>query len=276
MNKIHIPTPEQLEQQSAEHQKYGSYKPLFWTTRPHRNQIVPGLSIGLATPVRATGSLGVVLDYRGFPIGTSNAHVLPDNDWSEIICNPGTADWGLFTNEDRERLMLGLWVDSTLKGDLDFAFFNMDADIDPRRIVNRIGRFQSPVAAEPLHPEPGMEVIKVGRTTGIVRGIVTERTDVELGYPTNLGGNQVKHLWEVKPKATRSNPNPEYSLAGDSGAAVWTKKDGRLHWVGTHCGGNRERAFLSQEEQIEEERGYMADATECFQWSGASKVWGGV
>lgn len=274
MNKIHIPTPEQLEQQVAEYQKYGSYKPLFWATRPHRNQIVPGQSIGLATPVRGTGTLGVILEKHDAPYGTSNAHVLPDDDWSRIICNPGTADWGLYTNEDRERLRLGEFGESTLYNDLDFACFYMA--VDRRRIVNRIGRYQSPVAAEPMSPEPGMEIIKVGRTTGIVRGIVTERTDVELGYPTSLGGNQVKHLWEVKPKTTRNNPNPEYSLSGDSGAAVWTKKDGKLHWVGTHCGGNRERAGKTEEQQIAEERGYMCDAVECMNWSGANSVWGGM
>jgi len=269
-------TVEELEAQSAlANEKHGYYRRLFWNTRKHHQRIIPGLSIGLATPVRGTGTLGVILDIEGLPHGTTAAHVMPDSKWSRRVTQPGTADFGLMTNEDRDELEIGEWKRSfhywALEDSMDFSTFEL---IKPRP-RNQVYRYQHPVAAEPLEPEEGMEVIKVGRTTGLTFGVVEGKHDVDIAYPSYMGGTQtVKNVWKVKPRK-KGRRDPEWSLGGDSGAAVWTMKDDHWWWVGTHIAGNRERGGLTVAEREEQEQGWMHSAIDCMNACGANSVWGG-
>jgi len=269
-------TVEELEVQASMAVKYGSYSRLFYTAKKHHQRIVPGLSIGLATPVRGTGSLGVILDIEGLPHGTTAAHVMPDSRWSKRVTQPGTADFGLMTNQDRDELEIGEWKRSfhywALESNIDFATF----EITKPHSRNQVYRYQEPVSAEPLEPEEGMKVVKVGRTTGLTFGVVEGKYDVDIQYPSYMGGTQtVRGVWKVKPRK-EGRRDPEWSLGGDSGAAVWTMKDGKWWWAGTHIAGNRERGGLTVAEREEQEQGWMHSALDCMNACGANSVWGGT
>jgi hypothetical protein len=75
-------------------------------------------------------------------------------------------------------------------------------------------------------PQPGMRVVKSGRTTGVTRGIVTA---------VGVNGVQVNYGTETNPILATFNDtievvaeeNPSFSLPGDSGSVILDRQTGR-------------------------------------------------
>jgi hypothetical protein len=195
-----------------------------------RTPIQPGFSVG--HPNISAGTLGAVIGPARSPRILSNSHVLADSGRAAIgdpILFPGPDDDG----EDPGDVI------GTLTQVVPFVtgghFVNrMDvavATIAPGRRSELRSRIPTLgiVASSTTDPVRGMQVVKVGRTTGLTRGTVR---DVNFRFVLDYGtGTVVGFLDQVF--CTR------YSAGGDSGSLVIEEATGKavgLHFAGANGG----------------------------------------
>jgi hypothetical protein len=173
--------------------------------------IQPGFSIG--HPDVTAGTLGAVLGPASSPRLLSNSHVLANSGHAAIgdaILYPGSADNGQIPKNVVGRLtqVIPFVVGGQFVNHMDVA----TATIDPKRLADL--QTQIPglgiTPSGTTVPKRGMTVVKVGRTTGLTRGVVN---DINFRFVLPYDdGSQVGYLDQVF--CTR------YSQGGDSGSLV--------------------------------------------------------
>lgn len=248
--------PERLEQQ---------YTALTWSRKWAHNNLTPGLSVGAASLIRGTGTIGCFLKMpypdsnESYPVGLTNYHVLPypseDPFATDKVAQPGWSDLDGWLSHERSRTFLGKTKAGILNSDVDAAVFGLTPHIRVERIRNRLGRWHNlrelPVNPEPSEPEIGDLVLKVGRTTGKTEGQVVGKETIRIRYPKFVSGSDDPHeidVWTIRPTAGEDNPdNVELSLPGDSGAVWWTVRDNSLVAVLLHVAG--EASGIASEER---------------------------
>ena len=174
--------------------------------------LVPGVSIGHA---RVTaGTLGAFVVARGATFVLSNDHVLADEDRArkgDAVLQPGAYDGGKAADvvarfERAVRLKkTGNLVDAALARLVD----DVACDASKLRGLGTLG----PLREEPL--QPGDRVAKLGRTTGLTRGIVSaiEVDRVIVGY--DRGELRFDDQVEISPAG-----KTPFSRGGDSGSVI--------------------------------------------------------
>jgi len=188
--------------------------------------IEPGFSIG--HPDVTAGTLGAVLGPASSPRLLSNSHVLANSGHATIgdaILYPGVADDGHAPKNVVGTLtqVIPFMAGGQFVNRMDVAV----ATVDPQRLADlqtRIPGLGITPTATTL-PKRGMTVVKVGRTTGLTRGVVN---DINFRFVLPYDdGSQVGYLDQVF--CTR------YSQGGDSGSLVL---DDATHLaVGLHFAG---------------------------------------
>ena len=195
-----------------------------------RTPIQPGFSVG--HPNITAGTLGAVIGPARSPRILSNSHVLADSGRAAIgdpILFPGPDDHG----EDPGDVIgtLTQVVPFVTGGDFVNRMDVAVATIAPGRRSELRSRIPTLgiVASSTAEPVRGMQVVKVGRTTGLTRGTVR---DVNFRFVLDYGtGSVVGFLDQVF--CTR------YSAGGDSGSLVIEEATGKavgLHFAGANGG----------------------------------------
>jgi hypothetical protein len=172
--------------------------------------LVPGISIGHA---RVTaGTLGAIV---GANFLLSNNHVLADEDRAregDAILQPGRADGGRARGDTVARFERAVRLRKS-GNRVDAALARIDDGVafDAARLRG-LGALGAP-RAEPLRP--GDRVAKLGRTTGMTRGVVSaiEVDRVRVGY--DRGTLSFDDQLEIE--GTGRGP---FSLGGDSGSLI--------------------------------------------------------
>jgi hypothetical protein len=193
-----------------------------WPVQRHR-PLVPGISIGHE---RVTaGTLGAFAEALRGDAGArfviSNNHVLADEDRArkgDLVLQPGRYDGGAAPGDGVARYERAVRLKRT--GNLvDAALARVEegVEFEPAQLRG-LGRLAG-VRAEPL--APGDLVAKLGRTTGLTRGIVTaiEVDRVIVGY--ERGELRFDDQVEVSARG-----QGVFSRGGDSGSLI--VDDGRL------------------------------------------------
>jgi len=187
-----------------------------WPAQRHR-PLAPGISVGHARVTAGTLG-GFALAARG-DVGArfilSNNHVLADEDRArngDLVLQPGRADGGRVPADAVARFerAVRLKRNSNLV-DAALARLGDDVAIDAAR-VRGLGRLAG-VRAEPL--APGDPVAKLGRTTGLTRGVVSaiEVDRVIVGY--DEGERRFDDQVEISPRG-----RGVFSRGGDSGSLI--------------------------------------------------------
>jgi len=190
-----------------------------------RLQIQPGYSIG--HPLVTAGTLGAIVKKNGKHLFLSNSHVLANNGMAKVgdkILYPGRSDGGKLPDDvigylhDYKQFDIG----SGYTNETDCAVA-VPTDAALSRLKKEIKDVGLPTGV--TSPRRGMEVIKVGRTTGKTTGtIVDTNFRFILKYP---GIGPVGFKDQVLCS--------RYTAPGDSGSLVLEKKSGRA--VGLHFAG---------------------------------------
>lgn len=165
-----------------------------------------------------TGTLGAFVKKRGAlsqeRFMLSNNHVLGLSDAGRIgdlIHQPGNADGGGM--EDRVGALAAFHPLSDYGNYFDAAIGSIDSHIPcDYSLLTGLGRLQG-VAYE--RPHIGSRVAKIGRTTGLQRGVVTaiEVDNVYVGFPHGM--KRFNDQMEI-----RGDSNYGFSTNGDSGSLV--------------------------------------------------------
>jgi hypothetical protein len=188
--------------------------------------IEPGFSIG--HPAVSAGTLGAVIGPAKKPRVISNSHVLANSGLGKIgdpILYPGSADQGVPPADIVGEL--SFVVPFILGGEFVNSMDVAVATINPARrgdVRSRIGALGIVPSGTTL-PARGMRIVKVGRTTGLTHG---EITDINFTLTLDYGGGRnVGFRQQVF--CTR------YSAPGDSGSLVL--EEGTNLAVGLHFAG---------------------------------------
>ena len=189
-----------------------------WPAQRHR-PLAPGISVGHARITAGTlGAFALALAARGADGARyilSNNHVLADEDRArkgDLVLQPGRADGGRTPADAVARFERAVRLKRT--GNLvDAALARLDDDvaIDAAR-VRGLGLLAG-LRAEPL--TPGDLVAKLGRTTGLTRGVVSaiEVDRVIVGY--DEGERRFDDQVEISPRG-----RGVFSRGGDSGSLI--------------------------------------------------------
>ena len=190
-----------------------------------------GVEIGNADKV-GVGTLGLLLeDGDGNVYPASNAHVLgdfenPGETYGDEILQPG----GGQTVGQRQFIQYGPTV--------DVSYFEPENG----RFFNWLYGLEAPPQGEIYEPEPGDEILLVGRTSGVQRGIVeTTSDDIYLSAGT------------VEDCITTEE---HISAGGDSGS-MWVHEEepGVFRPVGLHFAGGGSGSICCKLSNVEEETG---------------------
>jgi len=148
-----------------------------------------GISIGVGA---ATGTLGGSLFENGslLDVMLTNWHVACE----EVNCSAGTGiQPGVFDGAGRER-PVGNVLRSVLDERVDCAILGLNGVALLERTVLAVGALGIPVAAE-----LGMAVQKVGRTSGLTTGTVTDiDADVDVSNASGGGGSTFHHEGQIE------------------------------------------------------------------------------
>lgn len=181
------------------------------------------VSVGNRYVGNIAGTLGGLVKDRdtGDSMILSNFHVLANVWYAKKgwpIYQPGRGDGGSKTDK------IGELSRHAMSANLDAAVANLTG---AREIINQqleIGAVDGTAWAE-----PGMEVIKSGRTTGITRGIVSGVEGIFKGYYNGVP-RRIHNVMHILPRN-----GSEVSSGGDSGA-FWLEEETRraigLHFAG--------------------------------------------
>ena len=196
-----------------------------------RTPVVPGFSVGLAG-VQGAGTLGALVGPRSQPRILSNSHVLAAGGVAalgEAILYPGPLDGGS-AGDEVARLA------QVVPFDKGGAFVNLMDAATARVLPARRSELDSRIAllgtvpAGTTVPARGMQVVKVGRTTGLTHG---EVRDVNFRFVLDYGGPIGPVGFVDQVLCTR------YTEPGDSGSLVLEESTGRavgLHFAGASGG----------------------------------------
>lgn len=179
----------------------------------------PGSSVG--HPDVTAGSLGCVVRRPGgrAPLLLSNSHVLADSGRARLgdaVLSPAPADGGV---PERDRVATLVFAEPLLAdagNQLDLALAELD---DPARAADNtvVEGVLAGVVDDPLD---GLEVAKVGRTTGHTTGLVTA---VELdGVLVDYGGGTLLRFDDC---LEVESPDGSFSEGGDSGSVIYRRED---------------------------------------------------
>jgi len=187
-----------------------------WPAQRHR-PLTPGISVGHARVTAGTlGAFALAAHGEGGArYILSNNHVLADEDRArkgDLVLQPGRADGGRVPADAVARFERAVRLKRS--GNLvDAALARLDdaVAIDAAR-VRGLGRLAG-VRAEPL--APGDLVAKLGRTTGLTRGVVSaiEVDRVIVGY--DEGERRFDDQVEISPRG-----RGVFSRGGDSGSLI--------------------------------------------------------
>jgi hypothetical protein len=164
------------------------------------------------------GSLGGFFRHRatGEPVLLSNNHVLANEDLAKVgdaVLQPGAFDGGRRFKDRIGTLMQAVPMSAAEPNTMDAAIASLAEGVpfDPRTIIG-FGPLRG-VRDRPI--EPGDEVVKLGRTTGLTRGRVTaiELDDVVVDY--DKGQISFDRQIEIEGTGTAA-----FSSGGDSGSLI--------------------------------------------------------
>jgi hypothetical protein len=191
-----------------------------------RKPIQPGFSVG--HPKITAGTLGAIVRKNKRLCILSNSHVLANSGKAkkgDKILYPGKDDGGELATDTIAELE-------------DFIIFQLGGDFSNKAdcaiaaiLTEKLGEVEQEIFKLGLptgivKPKRGMQVVKVGRTTGETIGEVRDiHFRMQIEYPNNLG--KLGFLDQVFCS--------RYSMGGDSGALVLekeTKKAVGLHFAG--------------------------------------------
>ncbi len=203
---------------------------------------------------KGAGTLGCLVQKNGEIYGLSNNHIVGACNYAPIglpIVIPGGIDVTA-GGKDPETighlhcaypLIDGIPDVVNCDHNIDAALFRVN---NPDRLSSlQRNHFDTPTSILPL--ATGMEVEKVGRTTGLTRGTVVAEnvgyTPVDCPIPI-FGGRKLvyfKNMFFVQPTTL-----PAFSHCGDSGSLiVYTDSEGIRHAVGIVVGGTPQGMCLA-------------------------------
>jgi hypothetical protein len=211
---------------------------LAFTERGLHRPAPSGVSIG---HYRAdAGTLGFLAMHQGDVVVVSNNHVLAlvnDAEPGDAILQPGHADGGT----DADRLgTLKLFHPLDFEGSnlIDGAIATVERDSVSLEIYG-LGGF----SAQPLIGEEGMLVRKVGRTSGMTRGIVRDaHASIKLRYRGG-GVARLRDQFLVQPRDAHA-----FSQGGDSGSLVVEESSRRP--IGLLCGGTPSHSVVNRIDHV--------------------------
>lgn len=165
----------------------------------------------------------------------SNNHVIADENNAEIgdpILQPGKADNG--KKKDAVATLAAFTKIKKTKpnlADCAWATINPNIEVDTRK-VKGAGKLSTPV---PRDPEIDMEVLKLGRTTGLTRGVITAIAVDQLMVGFEFGPAQFDGQVEIQ--TIEDNP---FSQGGDSGSMIMSQDNEpvALLFAGSDSGGD--------------------------------------
>ena len=181
-----------------------------------RHRPVPnGVSIG--HPNVTAGTVGCIVTQGCHFLVLSNNHVIADSNAGNIgdlILQPGPFDGGLYPADSVGTLFD--WVNIVMS---DTAFNRVDAAvalINANDFTNETlpSGYGGPRASE-LSPQPGMNVMKSGRTTGYTEGVITGVNAIVL---VNYNSCCARFIGQVVIDPTAGYS--DFALGGDSGSLV--------------------------------------------------------
>jgi hypothetical protein len=198
-------------------------------TRPLR----PGLSIGHYAITAGTLGAFVTLDGEDEPRLLSNNHVLADENRATIgdeVLQPGQIDGGRQSEDRVGTLEKFVPLQLSAINGVDAALAALDNPAEVEAAVPGIGHVRGIIL-----PEEAVEVVKLGRTTGLTRGNVSaiEVDTVVVEYSTGA----MRFDGQIEISGTAAGP---FSLGGDSGSLIVTGDDARavgLLFAGSDQGG---------------------------------------
>jgi hypothetical protein len=217
----------------------------------HNGKYSCGSSVFIGSE-KGAGTLGCLVRKDSIIYGLSNNHVVGGSNYAPVglpIVIPGLAD---VTAGGRDPETVGHMFNAYpfVDGipDIVNCDDNLDAAIFIVQDANRLTSMQrnchdTPDSVLPI--SDGMEVEKVGRSTGLTRGkVLAEIVDfapIQYDIP-HFGGR--KHVWFKSMFAIKSDAG-SFSKAGDSGSLIThVDSQGVRHAVGILVGGNNEGISL--------------------------------
>ncbi|MGG1516745.1 hypothetical protein ABE504_15160 [Paenibacillus oryzisoli] len=209
------------------------FKPVSFRSRVR--PVPGGVSIGKSDPA-ATGTGGLIVTKNNQLFVLSNNHVLiKDNSPAfSATLQPGPADGGTVARDRIGRAYQYVPLRARVLNYQDTALaVASNRLLNPRYQVSSLGRLIT-VPGHLLTYSVGTQLMKAGRTTGLVRGTVeANNVDVRVSYGGRLGTLLFRNQSVI-----RGNNGP-VSLPGDSGS-VWLRASDRyaaaLNFAGTPDG----------------------------------------
>ncbi|MDJ1159466.1 hypothetical protein QNA08_14605 [Chelatococcus sp. SYSU_G07232] len=208
--------------------------------RARRRPLVIGASIGHFAVT--AGTLGAFATERktGATVILGNNHVLADEDRGRIgdaVLQPGAADGGSRANDRVGALLHFVALNRESTNIVDAAVATIDADVAfDATTLTGFGKVNG-AREEPLLP--GTPVAKLGRTTGLTRGIVTaiEVDDVRVDYDSG----RLVFDDQIEIEGT----DGVFSRGGDSGSLIVDERGHGcgLLFAGSTTGGSNGRGL---------------------------------
>jgi hypothetical protein len=200
-----------------------------------RRPLQIGLSVGHFKVT--AGTLGCFVRKPGSDaIGLlSNNHVLANENSAkkgDAVIQPGSYDGGKKSKDTVAQLESFVRVKKTATNFVDCAWALLNDGVDAKLdALQSVGSLSSPT---PVQPEIDMPVLKLGRTTGLTRGVVTAVEVDQLIVGFDMGNCQFDDQIEIQPTA-----NAPFSLGGDSGSMILTEslEPVALLFAGSDSGG---------------------------------------
>lgn len=190
---------------------------LIALARRHLRPAQPGCSVGFQhNTVLMAGTFGALVSRGNELFVLSNNHVLAHENALPIgglTLQPGRLDGGKATNCTIAQLAHFVELDKNGPNRMDCAISQIGMTSSVKAdFLPMVGKVRS---AAPIAPSDGMNVHKVGRTTGYTRGVVYDRNaDVVVTYPT-LGELVFQEQVLIRPAT-----HEPFSKPGDSGSVV--------------------------------------------------------
>ncbi|WP_240343753.1 S1 family peptidase [Paenibacillus sp. SYP-B3998] len=192
-----------------------------------------GVSIGRTNPV-ATGTAGLIVTKNNQLFVLSNNHVLIKNNSTALsgTLQPGPADGGFASRDTVGRAFQFVRLRSGKVNFQDSALAIPTSNnlLNPRYLISSTGQLVT-VPGHLLSYPVGLQLVKSGRTTGYVTGVVeSNNVDVRVSYGGTLGTLLFRNQSVIR------GTNGPVSLPGDSGS-VWLRARDRfaaaLNFAGT-------------------------------------------